>query len=1135
MTIAIHQYTPAITKADGVSNSLFFIKRMLTSLGYESEIYADNIDPELKDLVRPRRTYQENSNNILLLHHAAAQPDPGWFISLADRLAMVYHNITPAHYFETGTAHSNATKQGREQLAGWQDLFAGIIADSEYNAQELNGLGYENVHVIPLLIDFENIKKNTVSREIINRHETTFNLLFVGRICENKCQHDLIHALARLGNKNVHLFCVGGNTSPPYLKYIKKLVAGYGLQEQVHLPGKVSDQDLWGYYHAADLFVSLSDHEGFGIPLIEASSIGLPVVAYDSSNIRHTLAGSGLILSHKNSTDVASVLQRLMTQPLWRHRLAKGEQANLSRFDFENLKTGLNAFINSLLSGTRNTIDLHHPAADKKSTLKISFEGPFDSNYSLALVNRELALALQDQGFILELHSTEGGGDFSPDEKFLNYFPRIKKMWNRGVRQEKADLAIRNLFPPRVSGMNGALKILAPYAWEESVFPGQWIDAFNIQLHLVGAVSGYVARTLKNNGITVPTITMGNGVDHLKEVAPEPLPFRFPPGYTLLHISSCFPRKGADLLLKAFTAADFGARPEVTLIIKTFPNPHNSILSQLDKAGWVKEQQSQLFFYNGTMNSKKKILLVEDELSPGQLVSLYRHSDLLVAPSRGEGFGLPMAEAMVFGLPVLTTGFGGQTDFCSHETAWLTDYKFSRARTHMALPDSVWVEPDLGDLTRQMEHISRLPAEKINRKTRAAKENILKNYAWRQVSKRLTQAIETLDHQNCPATEPRIGWVTTWNTRCGIASYSKYLVRCLSVGKVTVLANNALNLTEQDGPEVIRCWEADEKDSLQQLVHRIVAAGITDIVIQFNFSFFNLNALSGFLDTMKGYQKRCYLFLHSTADVLPPHAPKSLSQIRSSLFNTHRLIVHSVHDLNHLKSMGCVENVMRFPHGVDVSPHSLARTGGTSFPAPDHPPTHQPHVDEKLIAAYGFLLPHKGIRELICAFELLKKKTPDLKLLLLNALYPAAPASKEEQRLCLQQIKESPYGNDITMDNGYLEEKEIFNRLSRANVIVYPCQTTQESSSASVRAGLATGRPIAVTPLDIFEDVSDVVYTLPGTTPEHMAQGIETMINNREISSRLMSKQKQWLLSHDWQVLGRQLGNIIKGCAVSLH
>ena len=142
MTIAIHQYTPAITKADGVSNSLFFIKRMLTALGYESEIYADNIDPKLKELVRPRHTYQENSNNILLLHHAAAQPDPGWFIRLADRLAMVYHNITPAHYFETGTAHSNATKQGRAQLTGWQDLFDGIIADSEYNAQELNGLGY---------------------------------------------------------------------------------------------------------------------------------------------------------------------------------------------------------------------------------------------------------------------------------------------------------------------------------------------------------------------------------------------------------------------------------------------------------------------------------------------------------------------------------------------------------------------------------------------------------------------------------------------------------------------------------------------------------------------------------------------------------------------------------------------------------------------------------------------------------------------------------------------------------------------------------------------------------------------------------------------------------------------------------
>lgn len=1129
MTIAIHQYTPAITKADGVSNSLFFIKRMLITLGYKSEIYADNINPRLTDLVRPRHTYQKDNNNILLLHHAAAQPEPEWFINLPDRLAMVYHNITPAHYFETGTDHSNATKKGREQLAGWQDLFDGIIADSEYNAQELKGLGYENVHTIPLLIDFENIKKITPARDIIQRHETTFNLLFVGRICENKCQHDLVHALARLGNKNVHLFCVGGKTSPAYLEYIKKLIAGYGLQEQVHLPGKVSDQDLWGYYHAADLFVSLSDHEGFGIPLIEASSIGLPVVAYDSSNIRHTLAGSGLVLSHKNSADVAAVWQRLITRPLWRHRLAKGQQANLSRFGFENLKSQLNAFISSLLSDTRNTIAVHHATADKKNNLKISFEGPFDSNYSLALVNRELALALQDNGFLLELHSTEGGGDFSPDETFLNDFPRIKKMWNHGVKQKKADLAIRNLFPPRVSGMNGALKILAPYAWEESIFPGQWIDSFNTQLHLVGTVSDYVARTLKNNGITVPMVTMGNGVDHLKDVPPEQLPFLFPPGYILLHMSSCFPRKGADLLLKAFTAADFGGRPEVTLIIKTFPNPHNTIPSQLNKAGWVKEQQSQLFFNNGKKNSKKKILLVEDELSPGQLVSLYQKSDFIVAPSRGEGFGLPMAEAMVFGLPVLTTGFGGQTDFCSHETAWLTDYKFSRAKTHMELPDSVWVEPDLGDLIKQMENISRLPAEEINRKTQVAKENILKNHSWRQASKRLTQAIEALAHQNCPAPEPRIGWVTTWNIPCGIASYSKCLIRWLSVKKVTVLANNnTRNLTEQDGPDVIRCWEADEKDNLHQLAHRIIAADITDIVIQFNFSFFNLNALSNFLDTMHGYQKRCYLFLHSTADVLPPHDPKSLLEIKASLFNTHRLVVHSVHDLNHLKSMGCIENVLLFPHGVDINPHASSRTGATSFLTPIHHPTRQPKLDEKLIAAYGFLLPHKGIRELICAFEILKKKDPDLKLLLLNALYPTAPASREEQRLCQQQIKDSPYSNDITMNNAYLQEKEIYNRLSRAQIIVYPCQTTQESASGSVRAGLTTGRPIAVTPLKIFEDVSDVVYTLPGTTPEHMAQGIEKMLNNREITRSLMSKQKQLLLTHNWEVLGKKLGNIIR-------
>jgi glycosyltransferase involved in cell wall biosynthesis len=354
MISAIHQYTPDIIPGDGVSGSLFVIKKILTDIGYKSEIFADNIHPDLKNEARPRESYLDQGENILFIHHAIAQPHHQWFLGLDDRLVMVYHNITPSHFFSAGTPHFGVTEEGRRQLALWQDKFVGIIADSEYNSEELRGLGYEGVHTIPLLIDLEKLRTIPAEEKIISRHKETFNLLNVGRIAENKCQHDLIHAFAMLGDKNCRLFFVGGVSSPDYQAYLQKLVTSYRLQGQVHFTGRVSDQTLWGYYKAANLYVCLSDHEGFGIPLIEASLAELPVVAYDSSNIRNTLADSGLLISQKNAFDVAQIWRRLIARPEWRYRLVKSQHENLKRFSSEKLTTQLKSFLASIIPKKNN-------------------------------------------------------------------------------------------------------------------------------------------------------------------------------------------------------------------------------------------------------------------------------------------------------------------------------------------------------------------------------------------------------------------------------------------------------------------------------------------------------------------------------------------------------------------------------------------------------------------------------------------------------------------------------------------------------------------------------------------------------------------------------------------------------------
>ncbi|MCK5795258.1 MAG: glycosyltransferase [Anaerolineales bacterium] len=217
---------------------------------------------------------------------------------------------------------------------------------------------------------------------------------------------------------------------------------------------------------------------------------------------------------------------------------------------------------------------------------------------------------------------------------------------------------------------------------------------------------------------------------------------------------------------------------------------------------------------------------------------------------------------------------------------------------------------------------------------------------------------------------------------------------------------------------------------------------------------------------------------------------------------------------------------MLFPHGVK-SPGTDFKSvpcSVTSVPGQTIPNTAQQKT--KIIATYGFLLPHKGISELISAFEIMRKNEPNLKLLLLNALYPDK-ISEQTQNQCRQKIKQSRYCKDITMINEYLPEKEILQKLSQAQVIVYPCQNTQESSSASVRMGLITGRPVAVTPLAIFEDVADVVYTLPGITPDEMALGIKKFINDMVQRDKIMTRQQAWLTLHDWQILGNRLRLII--------
>jgi len=204
-------------------------------------------------------------------------------------------------------------------------------------------------------------------------------------------------------------------------------------------------------------------------------------------------------------------------------------------------------------------------------------EGPFDSSYSLSILNRSFTRFLDKEINNVSIHITEGEGDYPVDTNYLYQFTDIYAKYQRSNNlSNPPDVVSRNLYPPRVSDMKARINLLHAYGWEESEFPKNWINDFNLYLQGITVMSSQVKKILIDNGLRIPVKVSGLGIDHLDSTDTAEFINLQAKRFKFLHISSCFPRKGIDLLLDAY-CANFKINDDVSLIIKTFPNEHNNI------------------------------------------------------------------------------------------------------------------------------------------------------------------------------------------------------------------------------------------------------------------------------------------------------------------------------------------------------------------------------------------------------------------------------------------------------------------------------------------------------------------------------------------------------------------------------
>ena len=350
----IHQLVAGASPGDAIYDHALLIQDALLDWGYNSTIYASNLHSTLEGQVPHLTRYRPRRDDVVLFHYSIGSDLSAFVKQLQGPVVLIYHNITPPEYLKDVSGEmTRQVQQGRDELPTFKDIARLALADSEFNLQDLIKAGYPRTGVLPIVLDEERYKiasNTTLARQYRDDH---INLLFVGRIAPNKRQDDLIKIFYyyRQIQPQSRLFLVGQAWDPAqrYLARLRGIVAYLGLENVVHFTGHVSFQDLVTYYRLADVFVGMSEHEGFGKPLIESAYFNVPVIAYASAAVPYTLGNAGVLVHQKDHPLIAELINLLVTDQALRDQLLAGQKKRLQAFRRAAMVQSLRGYLDEVL------------------------------------------------------------------------------------------------------------------------------------------------------------------------------------------------------------------------------------------------------------------------------------------------------------------------------------------------------------------------------------------------------------------------------------------------------------------------------------------------------------------------------------------------------------------------------------------------------------------------------------------------------------------------------------------------------------------------------------------------------------------------------------------------------------------
>lgn len=337
------QVLPTLAFGDAVGNHTRALELVLKDMGYETEIYALSID---KRLGKGKAKYIEDfpgldPDDVVFYHLSTGSELNKAIPKLKCRKIVEYHNVTPPRFFKGISEELEERCQtGVDQVKKMSKVFDYAVADSAFNKEDLISMGYDcPIEVAPILIDFEDYRRSPNPEVMARFQDDLTNIVFTGRIVPNKKQEDIIAAFyyyKKFFNPKSRLILVGsGKGMERYLSKLKDYVRKLELEDSVLFTGHVKFNEILAYYRIADVFLCMSEHEGFCVPLIEAMQFQVPIVAFDSTAIGGTLGGSGILLKEKDLLMAAGVIDRLMTDVRLRNQIIEEQKRRLKDFSRE--------------------------------------------------------------------------------------------------------------------------------------------------------------------------------------------------------------------------------------------------------------------------------------------------------------------------------------------------------------------------------------------------------------------------------------------------------------------------------------------------------------------------------------------------------------------------------------------------------------------------------------------------------------------------------------------------------------------------------------------------------------------------------------------------------------------------------